>query len=1076
MSQQLITLPLPTPPEGPHARAGVRFGLDGPAGEDVGPAPALPSGDAGVPIMPLDTADQGPDILTEALLLDSPIFAAAKVIERSGLELDPDFVLTKEVQSELLRDVPAPVQGDLRRELIDATSFKHAELIKDDFMEEMRREMLIAEAGGKGLALRVLANVVEPVNLALALSTGGLSYLSKAGALRSFARAGALTAAEAAAIETFLVNTQGTRDSSDIVLSALGAFVLGGAAGAAGRSAQMAHAVGVAQRRATIAAAKDAFAREGLEGGGAARAFDVTEPLMEADVARQFDISTDPDVPRSALGSARFDAVGKLGQSSDPFVRDLGRALAEEGVGVEGHGVVRFGASEFAALTHRRLMTVFRRTTDPAFRAWLGETGKGWKGNFDLAARAEFWEQVGEAVLAGGRHASPNVTRAAKAVSDTFARYLAEAKKVRVHGLDQVPFNPEYLPRIRRAERLRELVGEHGESEIRRLIAKGIRAASPDMERKVASRIARGLLKRYRRLEAGMDAGLAHGLRTDDVSLLREILRDADLDDDAIETTIAQTKAATEKASTVSRAKRRVDMDLNAAIRLARTGDRLQLSELFETNAEQLLYNYSRVMSGWIGMARQVNIRSPGDLTRVLGVVRSRGEELGRSAAEVEADIRRLEFLAKGVTGQPLENDPAGVFAKFGRGVRDMNFLRIGAAFGLAQLPEMGVLIATAGLRNTLAHLPALRGMIRRGVDGKLDDTLAAEIEDMLAPGVDRLLNAPATRWEEHGFATAERGLRRRVDDAVQVAKRATADIGGLSLATTVFQRMAARGIMQKLLGFAHGAKLSKAQLRRLKGMGIAPEMLDRIKAQMRKHATTESSFVPGRRVLRQLNPDTWDDAQALDTLVLAVHREARRVVQENDIGTSAAWLHTTTGKMMTQFRTFSLTAWSKATLHNVHHRDFQAWMNMQMSMLLGGMAYVAQQSVNVGDREEREKRLSVEEIGKAAFQRTAVASLLPMLVDSTATTLFRTEPLFAYGRSSGLATGALRGVPAVDLIDRMSQVAGMPAVLARPDLQFTKRDYRNLVGLLPVLGGMLGIRRVADALGENLPERAGAI
>ena len=493
--------------------------------------------------------------------------------------------------------------------------------------------------------------------------------------------------------------------------------------------------------------------------------------------------------------------------------------------------------------------------------------------------------------------------------------------------------------------------------------------------------------------------------------------------------------------------------------------------DLFERDAEKLLFNYSRTMSGWVGLARQMNIKSPGEWEKFIRLIRSRGEALGQAQDVIDAKVDRFNFLFRGITGMPLETDPASLYARAARGARDYNFLRIGAAFGFAQLAEIGQMIGTTGFRNVLAHVPALRGMVKRGVDGKLTDQLASEIEDMIAPGVDRLLNMPSTRWDEHGYGMADTGVWSRVDDAVQVAKRVTADVGGLSAATTVFQRMGARAVMQKLLGFAHGAKLTKGQARRLRGMGMSDEMQKRVFEQMRKHATTEPSFVPGGRKLRALNPDRWDDADALDELTFSVHREARRIVQENDIGASTPWLHSTTGKLMTQFRTFMLTAWSKATLHNIHHHDLQAFQLLTTSMFAAGLAYIAQQSINIADKKEREKRLEPAEIAKAAFQRTAVASIGPALFDTTATTLFRTDPQFSFGRSSGLASDLVRGAPVVDLYDRVARAAGIPALIARPDEEFTKREYRNIHGLLPVIGGLAGMRRVGDMLAEELPD-----
>ncbi len=1013
--------------------------------------------------------------LSTSFSLDSPVAALKRRLETSGLPVDEDFMLTPDKQREMTQDVNPELRFELLDSLSDAVSQQHADLIKEQFMTEVENESTLAQAGMAGLATRLLANVIDPVNLALAFGTGGVGVATKASMLTNALRIGAWTAAEAAAIETAVVAGSHTRGADDVLFSAFAGFGMGGLAGAA--FGRLNRTVETASNRQVDEIAREAIDNTGLDSVGAARVQGYSEPLMEREAAAMFDISDDAErVPYSAFGKARFDAVGRLGQSDDAFVRDLGRGLAEEATGVHNHGVVRFGASERAALTHRTLMTDFRRVSEPSYQDWLTESGHGWKDRYNLARRDDFFQQVTKATREGD-HSSPAVRRAAEAHARSYARYLDEMQRSDVAGFQDLPRNPRYVPRMFNNAALREFGAKYGSAGLERLVKAGMKAMADDLDDTALNVIAKNYATKIRRLSSGMDAGISHGVRVDDVDFLKSLLRETELDEGAIDAVTNTVRRSVEKSSKIARAKGRLDIDENISIRLfnKETGEKdlVSFTDILENNAEKILFGYSRTMSGWAGLARQVNIKSPADIQRVLNTVRSRGEEAGRPLEDVEQDIKRLQYLFDGITGVPLETDPASTFAKGARAFRDINFMRIGAAFGFAQLAEVGALLGTVGIRTMVSMIPEFRGMIRRGIDGKLEGELARDLEDMLAPGVDRLLNQASTRWEEHGFALADskKSFLRSVDNGVQIAKRATADIGGLNAATTVFQRAAAAGISQKLAGFAFGAKLSRGQMRRLRGMGISEEMQGRINAQIKKHSTTTSGLVPGGRKLISINPNRWDDTDALDTFTLAVHRESRRVVQENDIGASTPWLHSSLGKLLTQFRTFALTAWSKATLHNIHHRDIQSANLLLYSMFMGGSAYVVQQSLSEGDKEKRAEKLSLENIGLSAFQRVGMASITPALIDTAATNLFRTDPLFAYGRSSGLASGFLQGNPTVDLIDKLSVVAGLPAVAARGDVEMSKRDYRSLTGMLPVLGGLVGVRRVLDSMAGDIAE-----
>ena len=137
-----------------------------------------------------------------------------------------------------------------------------------------------------------------------------------------------------------------------------------------------------------------------------------------------------------------------------------------------------------------------------------------------------------------------------------------------------------------------------------------------------------------------------------------------------------------------------------------------------------------------------------------------------------------------------------------------------------------------------------------------------------------------------------------------------------------------------------------------------------------------------------------------------------------------------TLGKMVSQFRTFMLVSYSKQFLHNIRRNDFAAYSAMMYSSFFAGLSYVAQTHANAVLRDDKQEflqeRLTPLEIGKAAFQRSSWASLFPTLID-TAAPFFGEDPVFSYGRTTGLATGVISGVPSVQLLDtRLKGVQGI--------------------------------------------------
>ena len=148
----------------------------------------------------------------------------------------------------------------------------------------------------------------------------------------------------------------------------------------------------------------------------------------------------------------------------------------------------------------------------------------------------------------------------------------------------------------------------------------------------------------------------------------------------------------------------------------------------------------------------------------------------------------------------------------------------------------------------------------------------------------------------------------------------------------------------------------------------------------------------------------------------------------------------------------------------------------MMYSVLFGGLAYTLQTHVNSIGRDDKEsfleERLSVTEIGKAAFQRAGWFSLFPAAID-TGLSLVGEDPMFAYGRTTGLASNLFRGIPLVDLVDNASRaVVGGSRVLFNDEYQWSRGQQRALNSLVPFQNAM-GIKNVLNLTLEGLPTNA---
>ena len=164
------------------------------------------------------------DVISESVLYNNPVGAAMRAVAEQSYE----FPIDKEYnyydnQQELQKDIPS----DYWHEVAGAQSYREAIHIKDRIAKELESNQRVGEAGGGGLAAVLTASVFSPeVFLPMGLASKGTR-------LASMLKAGTVTAAGAAAVESTLVAGTYTKGAEDILYAASFGFAIGGGMGAA---------------------------------------------------------------------------------------------------------------------------------------------------------------------------------------------------------------------------------------------------------------------------------------------------------------------------------------------------------------------------------------------------------------------------------------------------------------------------------------------------------------------------------------------------------------------------------------------------------------------------------------------------------------------------------------------------------------------------------------------------------------------------------------------------------------------------------------------------------------------------
>ena len=1022
-----------------------------------------------------------------------------------GYQLDPDFELTDEMFDELTKDLPQ----DRWDVFEDAVSYDHAKKLRERTLLSIKDRQNLAAYGWTGTALELGAAITDLPAIAATIATEGALgpaiWGAKASRLGRAFRSASVAAPTSAAIEAYLVAQNPNKDPYDILFAAAGGALLSGAVGATkfGKTSadQYKEALIAVQREAHLAQVEETA--RAMKANGVAPDIDVPEvkPVeaggfdLRRNAKEEYELAE--DTAFSTYGPVRFDAAGTLGRSALALVRKLSSVMLEDGVNP---GQVT--ADLAARMGKQKSGTEFYKVYPSAYNAWAKDNGYGaLKRNFfPSKSRMEFGTLVSRHIELGNQ-TDPRVIAAATRSQEIFADILSRAKAAGVKGFDEIPEDLRYFTHIWNGNKFFDVDRTFGRGTAAELLKKSLLSANRGMSDDIAEKIAKGMSKKIEQREIGIDADIAKIFSTSNKDMLREILLEEfdefNLSNADVDGIIKQLDF--DREGLPPRAKPRLKVDVSTTIQ--KNGQTIGIENLMERDIEKVMNSYIQQMEGRIALAN-IGIKSDTDFRAQMNNIRAEAADKGIDKTIVDKDVDKLELFYSLIQGKPNPKitDPSSTGNRLLRLFMDYNFIRHMGQVGFAQIPELMRAVTADGLRGMVRAIPEFRKMMKRGADGELEDAVYRDLEMFGSIGVDGVLQKQLDRLsfeDEYLFRPSQTLAQRGIETArgvLQPLRNFTANTSGLVPITVFSERLVAKAAANTLTDLAFGGTrkglkkvISKGTLQddinaRLKMLGLDEDMSEKVFANIREHAKVVDSEFGGGKKIRALNMVDWDE-DAAEAFGYAIARYTRQAIQKNDLGNLHPFMTRPAGQIVLQFRTFMIVSYTKQFLHSIKRNDFAAYSALMVTTFGGALGYLGQtytQSIGRPDREEflaerlldEDGEIDFSKIAAQAFARSSWSSFFPGAID-TVGYLGRYEPVFGYGRSSGLGSDFITGILPVQTLDSVGRsLQGLSALtgLGNSEYQFSQREGKAIKSLIP-LQNAIGLKNVLESVIQRLPE-----
>jgi len=359
------------------------------------------------------------------------------------------------------------------------------------------------------------------------------------------------------------------------------------------------------------------------------------------------------------------------------------------------------------------------------------------------------------------------------------------------------------------------------------------------------------------------------------------------------------------------------------------------IEDFLESDAEVVARHYLRTMAPDIELAARFG---RADLQDQLDKVRADYAHLRQGVTEEKAlaalhdrersdlaDIEAVRDRMRGTYAMP--RDPQGLAVRTFRVVRNLNYLRLLGGMTLASVADAARPAIVHGVTRTVRD-----GLVPLVTDFK-SFRMAAEEARLAGTALDLVLDSRAMQladvFDDYGrLSKFERGLQSLTHRFGLVSLMAPWNAGFKQFVGVLSQT-------RMLQAIEHWADLPAGhpERERLAWLGIDQNAADRIAAQFRAHGRQDNG-------LWWANTQAWTDAEATRAFRAAMVKDIDRTIvtpgQDKPL-----WMSSEIGKVVGQFKTFSMVSTQRVALAALQQRDAAVLNGVLMSVGFGMMSYV---------------------------------------------------------------------------------------------------------------------------------------
>lgn len=773
----------------------------------------------------------------------------------------------------------------------------------------------------------------------------------------------------------------------------------------------------------------------------------------------------DVRLQQTAMSGARLDIYATLNRSDSEEMRRLVFDLVKDPIQNDEFSAQGLTASEHKSMIKRTLAGAFHREAKQAATEAAKIQGVPFWGR--AAFNAEFHSLVSR--LTRGDlsiqvvHANilPQLQRASKAQQSVYKQLLEDAKQMGVKGADEVDVNAFYVNRMWNHTNITEALRVHGEDAVIDLLAKAINVPGH-----IGDKVkARSFLSTIRKLEFSPVMQNIQLYAQDMGSLRKALETEAKLSPSDVDDLVNLMFVMKDTGSDTGRMPNlKYRFDLNETLSANTKGGVFRITDLLENDARVLVDTYTNSMAGRIALAAK-GIKSDADFAARLKIAADEAmAHPGWDQDKFKRNMNLMQDVYSNITGRPMSTQDFSPGARIASTMRGYTRALMLGQLGLTAAFEMFQAAGAMGLRATMKQLPSLRQFFYAVRNGNIPDAaLARDIEHMVGFGHEMDMSyARVAEIDDSGMGR----FLTKAEAGANMASHAVDVMSGNASMTSLTRQWAGMMATQEMHDFATGIKkLTDAQRTRFVGHGLDFYEVDVVLRDLDTYSTASASHkletVDWERWLKE-EPETYQKFQT------TLSRKVRDAIQDQDLGETMPFMHTTVGKIFSELKTFMLVAHAKNFLKNLHYRDSTSMQIMAISMVGNALAYMTQTAINFAhDPAELQERLSMERVTAAVMARTALFGVMPLVASSGYSAATGGESLFQPGATTNTDNRSVIP-PSGTILSRLGNAPANLMGMARTDTVTTQKEGRELTGLTP---NLWGLRNIANYWANTLPK-----